>query len=480
MPLISKVFLFACVVMATASVAAEPTRVLIVVGPSTHPPGSHEVAAGGRLMGHCLENMSNVSDFAAEVVYRWPKDPSRLNSVSTIVFIGDTFPPQRMPETATILSQLDTLMARGCGIVCVHYATGLWGQDVGAGGEHPLLGWLGGYFANKTCPHHQGIAKIYPAATITPSAPGHPISRGWNEFTLHDEPYINNYFGGDENQLAANVTALATSMLPPESPRQETVAWCVERPDGGRGFAIVMPHFYKNWGLEDLRRFILNGIVWTAKREVPEDGVQTKLPELITFAPGSVEFPADPDRLVRRIIESAGGAENLLTRFTIQERLNVSDDPEKPGKPRESVFDGHEDWWFRGGKGKWKKKKNEPAADLVWAWTLQALVDKQSKLKVLAEMEEGGKTLVGLRISETISPGMDVYFDKADLRLVRIDWRNDINRFSDWREHDGVKYPSKCIGYRKKTGKPWFVSEIIDLERLRTLPDQLQPSAPIQ
>ena len=465
--------LLACLFAAPCSVAAEPTRVLIVVGPSTHPPGSHEVAAGGRLLQHSLENMSNVSDVAAEVVYEWPKDQSRLKSVSTIVFIGDTFPPQRLPESDTILAQLDTVMARGCGIVCVHYATGLMGHDVGQAGEHPLLGWLGGYFANKSCPHHQSIAKIYPSATITPATPEHPISRGWNEFTLHDEPYINNYFGADQNRLAANVTALATSMLPPDSPKNETVAWCVERPDSGRGFGIVMPHFYKNWALEDLRRFILNGIVWTAKRDVPDGGVQTTLPDLTTFSPAAVEFSEAPKKLARRIVQSAGGKANLLSRFAIQERLNVSDDLAKPGKPRESVFDGHEDWWFRGGKGDWKKKKDEPATDLVWAWTLQALVDEKSKLKVLPEIDEAGRTLVGLQIGESITPAMDVYFDKTNLQLVRIDWRKDINRFSDWREHDGVKYPAKCIGYRKATGKPWFVSEITELHRLKEIPSDL-------
>src|SRR6056297_3269395 len=132
----------ACLLASPFSVAAEPTRVLIVVGPSTHPPGSHEVAAGRRLLQHCLENMSNVPDVAAEVVYAWPKDQSRLKPISTIVFIGDTFPPQRFPESDTILAHLDTAMARGCGIVCVHYATGLMGHDVGKAGEHPLLGWL--------------------------------------------------------------------------------------------------------------------------------------------------------------------------------------------------------------------------------------------------------------------------------------------------------------------------------------------------
>jgi type 1 glutamine amidotransferase len=278
------------------SPAADQAEVLIVVGPSKHPPGSHEVAAGGRLMKYCLEHMANVSGVKATVVYEWPKDRAVREAASTVVFIGDTFPPNRFPNAKQNLADLDKMMKRGCGIVCVHYATGLLGQDVAPDGDHPLLHWMGGYFANRSCPHHQSIARIFSAATITPAAPKHPIARGWNEFTLRDEPYINNYFGKDGNKLAKNVTALATSLLPPEAPKRETVAWCVERADGGRGFGIVMPHFYKNWGNDDLRRFILNGIVWTAKVEVPKGGVKTTLPDLATFKPEAVEFTPAPRR----------------------------------------------------------------------------------------------------------------------------------------------------------------------------------------
>jgi hypothetical protein len=274
--------------------AAAKARVLIIVGPSNHPPGSHEVAAGGRLMKHCIENAENVPGMTADVFYEWPKDDTLLDAASTVVFIGDTFPPARFPDSPAVMARLGRMMSRGCGIVCVHYATGLRAEDVAEDGAHPLLQWMGGYFATR-CKHHQSIAKIYPAATITPCAPRHPVSCGWREFTLNDEPYINNYFGPDTNRMAPNVTALATSMLPPGSPKSETVAWCIERPDGGRGMGIVMPHFYRNWKLDDLRRFIMNGIVWTARLEVPHAGVQTRLPDLATFRPESVEpMPREP------------------------------------------------------------------------------------------------------------------------------------------------------------------------------------------
>jgi type 1 glutamine amidotransferase len=213
----------------------------------------------------------------------WPEDEALLDAADTLVFTGDTFPPQRMQRTAQILAKIDSMMQRGCGIACFHYATGLWGEDVPENGDHPLLRWMGGYFANKTCPHHQGIARIFPSAIIKPAAGDHPICRGWQAFDIHDEPYINNYFGPQQNQPAENVTILATSDLPPESPAEEPVSWCISREDGGRGFAVVMPHFYKNWRNESLRCLILNGIVWTGGGEIPATGIQTPAPDLDTF-----------------------------------------------------------------------------------------------------------------------------------------------------------------------------------------------------
>jgi type 1 glutamine amidotransferase len=270
-------------------------RVLIIVGPSNHPPGTHEVAASGRLLKHCVENMVNLPGLKADLVYEWPTDQALRDGASTVILLGDTFPAMRLPESKRNLAQLAAMMARGCGIVCIHYSTGLRAEDVAEDGEHPLLHWTGGYFATR-CKHHQSVAKVFPAATISPATPAHPVSRGWREFTVNDEPYYNNFFGREGNRLMPGVTALATSMLPPEAPQREIVAWSIERGDGGRGFAIVMPHFFRNWKDEDLRRFILNGVAWSAKREVPAGGVKTLLPDLATFAPESVEPKPRPTK----------------------------------------------------------------------------------------------------------------------------------------------------------------------------------------
>lgn len=74
--------------------ADDPARVLIVVGPSTHPPRSHEVAAGGRLLKHCLENMTNISDVDVTLVDDWPTDASRLNAIDIKASPRSIRPPQ--------------------------------------------------------------------------------------------------------------------------------------------------------------------------------------------------------------------------------------------------------------------------------------------------------------------------------------------------------------------------------------------------
>src|SRR6478752_192893 len=122
------------------------TNVLILVGPSTHPPGTHEVAAGGRLVAHCLAHAENVPGIRAEVVKEWPTDRSQLQKISTVVFTGDRFPPEEMADRDRIMGDLTNMMDHGCGLVCFHYATGLGANPVKADGDHPLLRWMGGYF----------------------------------------------------------------------------------------------------------------------------------------------------------------------------------------------------------------------------------------------------------------------------------------------------------------------------------------------
>lgn len=183
----------------------------------------------------------------------------------------------------------------------------------------------------------------------------------------------------------------------------------------------------------------------------------------------------DSTTVVKQVVAAVGGEDKLLRLFRTRETVNVSSDPEKKVPERVSVYEPPKYWWT----GKNERVKNEvtpeePATFLVWAWTLGMLTDPASKMEVLPEVIESGNPAIGLRVSGTVTPPMDLYFDKAESRLVRIDWRSDIHRFSDWKELDGVKYPAKCVGYKKSTGKQWYFSEIVELERLKDLPEGLK------
>jgi len=59
------------------------------------------------------------------------------------------------------------------------------------------------------------------------------------------------------------------------SGRDETMMWCTDRPDGGRGFGFTGGHRHKNWANENQRKIVLNALLWLCKIEVPADGVES-------------------------------------------------------------------------------------------------------------------------------------------------------------------------------------------------------------
>jgi len=181
---------------------------------------------------------------------------------------------------------------------------------------------------------------------------------------------------------------------------------------------------------------------------------------------------ADPEPLVEKALTAAGGKDKLLKIFSFKEIFHFGDTPEpaegKKRSTRESIFSQPDQWWLN------KKERGvEPAKDDVRAWSLDLLVDEKSKFEIIPDLTDEGKSCAGLRVSGSVTPAMDFYFDKETTLLHRLDWRDDFYRFSDWKEHDGIKYASRTIIFRVKSGKPWFFHEITELERLATLPEGL-------
>jgi hypothetical protein len=61
------------------------------------------------------------------------------------------------------------------------------------------------------------------------------------------------------------------------SGREETMMWTYERPNGGRGFGFTGGHTHANWGDPNQRKVVLNAMLWIARAEVPQNGVECEV-----------------------------------------------------------------------------------------------------------------------------------------------------------------------------------------------------------
>ncbi|MBI1930424.1 ThuA domain-containing protein [Candidatus Poribacteria bacterium] len=257
---------------------AKNSKIVMVAGRASHNRGAHEHVAGCSLLARLLnENMNGVE----AVVHRgWPENPSAFENAAAIVVYSDGGGGHMLIPH---LDQVAVLMERGVGLAVMHYAVEI---PKGKPGDC-LLQWIGGYFETHWSINPHWVAEFT-------SFPEHPVARGMKPFTLADEWYYHMRF----REKMVGVTPLLSAVAPestlqrPDGPHSgnpdvrravankepQHLAWCVEREDGGRGFGFTGGHFHNNWAIDELRKFMLNAIVWTAKVEVPEGGVFTPTP----------------------------------------------------------------------------------------------------------------------------------------------------------------------------------------------------------
>lgn len=276
--------LVACCVLASATpvFSASAKKVVFIAGKPSHGPGEHEHRAGCLLLAHCLQGFPGV---ICEVYSNgWPQNPqAAFNGAATIVVYsdgGDGHPLLQSDHLRTI----GTLMRHGVGLVCLHYAV----EPTQAKGEKEFLDWLGGCFEIN-----RSVNPVWKANFQT--LPDHPITRGVKPFSTKDEWYFYMRFRDGMEGVTPILTAIPpeSTMRRPDGPHEgnpevraavsrhelQTMAWACQRADGGRGFGFTGGHYHKNWGNENVRRLVLNAIVWTAHVKVPPGGVQSQVTE---------------------------------------------------------------------------------------------------------------------------------------------------------------------------------------------------------
>ena len=248
-----------------------PKKIVLIAGAKSHGPNTHEYEKGARLFQYCLDHSPNVRGVTSVVVTNgWPADTHVLDDAATIMLFSDgsdidekKHPLLNGDRIAVFARQ----MKRGCGYVALHYTTFTPKEF-----ETRFLDWVGGYYDYQSGPppKHWWSKHVVADYQLKPTTPDHPVARGLRPFALHEEFYFNMRFRQPD--------ARRRSILSFGDDDASAVAWAVERADGGRGFAYTGGHFHKNWANENVRRMVLNALLWTAKVDVPPGGVQSSLP----------------------------------------------------------------------------------------------------------------------------------------------------------------------------------------------------------
>ncbi|MEA3208958.1 MAG: hypothetical protein QOE70_2015 [Chthoniobacter sp.] len=275
--------LAALVSTASAKTPDGKPLVLLLAGRPSHGPGEHEHNAGVQLLAKCLAQGAPNVVTKVHLNAEWP-NTEELAQADTIVFYADGGGGHFLLQD-THLDDVAAQMKRGAGFVCLHYAV----EYPADRGGPQALEWMGGFFeANWSVnPHWQADFK---------ELPKHPVSNGVKPFSTNDEWYFHMRFAPEGKGKLTHVL----SAVPPESTmsrkdgahegnptvraevaagKPQTTSWAFERPDGGRGFGFTGGHYHKGWGQDDQRKLVLNAILWTAKVEVPANGVESKVTE---------------------------------------------------------------------------------------------------------------------------------------------------------------------------------------------------------
>lgn len=267
--------------LAAGSLSAADKKVVFLAGKPSHGPGQHEHRAGCLLLQSCLTSVPGITSVV--VTNGWPADESILQDAAAIVVYCDGGKGHPLLQ-GDRLKTMGALMDKGVGLALLHYGV----EPTRELGQKEFMDWIGGCFEIHWSVNPTWIAEFE-------SVPEHPVTHGVQPFSLRDEWYFHMRF----RENMTNVTPLLSAVPTPgtikrndgphsnnpvvrdevERGLKQHLAWAAERPNGGRGFGYTGGHYHANWGNDDARKLVLNGILWIAHVEVPTNGVASTVTE---------------------------------------------------------------------------------------------------------------------------------------------------------------------------------------------------------
>lgn len=278
-------------------------RIVIVAGRKSHGPddnGVHDYPAQARLLQWALQTScgDTVAITRAEDD-AWPS--AAIAAADALVIISDGRDGDQPSAEASHLAsperiaEVESAVARGLGVVAIHFATFAAERDA-----ERVLRWQGAHFAWEKDGKREWSSRITWATGVLDHATScHAVLRGVSGPPLREEFYHALTFHPQA------VPLVRIRALPGAQDIERTVAWAIERPDGGRGFGTSMVHSLDSLRHDGLRTLVLNGIAWSARLEIPKGGLQAPFAEREEIA---VDLAISPALGPIRVVVLAGNA----------------------------------------------------------------------------------------------------------------------------------------------------------------------------
>jgi type 1 glutamine amidotransferase len=229
--------------------------------------------AGLKILAKCLKDVPSLEITSVRAEEPWREGPELMARADGVVLY--------LSEGARWMNQdpkrreaLTRVTKRGGSISALHWAMGT--KD--AKNIDCCLQLLGG------C--HGGPDRKYKVLETDAAVVDRrqPIMAGIKDFRVHDEFYYRLKF----IQAEKGVQPLMRVKI---DDQPETVAWCWERPEGGRSFGFSGLHYHENWRLVEYRRLVSQGVLWTLKKPIPKAGMPVEVSEADLKLSGAVPNP---------------------------------------------------------------------------------------------------------------------------------------------------------------------------------------------
>jgi hypothetical protein len=241
---------------------AKQIKIVLIAGSNFFKAGEHEYVGGCAVLGDLLRQTPGVFPVLA---LDWPKKDETFDNARAAVFLFDGGDKHALLKEDR-LAQVQKLAQARVGLVQFHQAID-YPKDLG----ERARSWGGAAW-------EKGFSERAHWVSEFKTFPDHPVCRGVKPFKIDDGWLYKLRFVADKKGVTPLLRTVSPKAPAKAEPSDESiVAWAYDRSDGGRSFTFTGMHLHQSFTEEGYRRFLTNGILWSAGVDIPSAGAPVEL-----------------------------------------------------------------------------------------------------------------------------------------------------------------------------------------------------------